>query len=250
MVVNSEKDVEKFFNVQEKYEPGRSMLGWMSVKELRELVESNKNVFSKRKAVYTWWFKENCVNKFLKPLVDKGLLIASIVEGNFPGFEGKYRLLYVGIAADDKDGVYARFKWHIMQKHSFSNISNGILSTLRRTISSLLFCSPGYFDKKGILLNIDGSVNEDAEKFLNKFMDDNCILQWFEFDDVSKQQLENLETKVIEHWVKGGKTGYFPLNIQKNWIYNKKVNKKNENLSKHYLIKQELINRRKKVCGK
>ena len=254
MVTISKMDVEEFFKVQKRYNPETSENGWMPVEELRGLIGKKKSI-STRKGVYTWWFKESCVEKFLKPLTDKGLLTDKIIVRTFPGLKEKYWLLYVGIASAE-DGIDNRFKWHIAQKHKPSNIKKGYLSTLRRTISALLFCEHGCCEKAGILLNSNDDVNEKAETELNKFMNENCILQWFVFDDeggkaIEKSQLEALETKVIEHKNdKGEKTGYFPLNIQKNWIYSKSENKNNETLKKYYIIKQELTDRRKKVCKK
>lgn len=164
-------------------------------------IRSSKDDIGKDVGIYCWWFRNDCLENLLSKisrLVDSERLNTEkeqhkVINGV------KYTALYVGIAAGKK-GILGRFKWHIEQKHSVSNVSKGYLSTLRRTLSAL----HGF----KLLKNIT-DVNFQFQEELNAFMDENCVLEWNYYPKKTKKELEQIEDEIIN-------SGYFPLNIQGN----------------------------------
>ena len=128
----------------------------------------------------------------------------------------KYTALYVGIAAGKKKGILGRFKWHVDQKHTVSNVTKGYLSTLRRTLSALLNFK---LLKNGI------EVNLNSQEKLNAFIDENCVLEWNYYPRKTKKDLETLEDEIIN-------SGYYPLNIQSNKQITKDLRKKLSDMRK------------------
>lgn len=174
-------------------------------------IRSSKNDIEKTVGIYCWWFRDDSFEVLLKRIskdIDwKHLTDESLQHKMFNNV--KYTALYVGIAAG-KDGILGRFKWHIEQNHSISNITKGYLSTLRRTLSALLNFK---------LLKSSIEVNLSSQEKLNAFIDENCVLEWNYFPKKSKKDLEKIEDEIIN-------SGYFPLNIQGNQQVSKNFRKK------------------------
>lgn len=163
------------------------------IKSVKDIRDHKFSGIEKRYGIYKWWFHDDSVKTLLSPLplepVDFSTLGQHKIINNQP-----YTLLYVGIAAGE-NGIRGRFKWHIAQNHSKSTISKGYLSTLRRTLM-------------GLLMNRStDTFYTFGEKRLNDFMDENCYLEWDYYNNVNKQGLEVIESKIIN-------SGYYPLNIQ------------------------------------
>ena len=140
--------------------------------------------------VYRWWFrKESAVNilSSIKHLIEWDNIQYKIINGE------DYLALYFGMTKNVKN----RFKWHISQKHNPNSIKRGFISTLRRTLSALL-------DKPL-------SVSEDE---INKFIDDNCVLEW-EYCD-SEKEAKKIEKEELNET-------YYPLNLQDNKIISKEL---------------------------
>lgn len=165
-------------------------------------IRSSKGIIGKDVGIYCWWFKDNCVDALLKRIskdIDwKRLADVSLQHKVFGNV--KYTALYVGIAAGKKKGILERFKWHIEQKHTVSNVTKGYLSTLRRTLSALLNFR---------LLKNSTEINLNSQEKLNTFIDENCVLEWNYYPRKSKKDLETIEDGIIN-------SGYYPLNIQGN----------------------------------
>lgn len=174
-------------------------------------IRSSKDEIEKDVGIYCWWFKDDCVEVLLKSL-SKDLDWSRLASQSFQHKiidNIKYTALYVGIAAG-KDGILGRFKWHIGQKHTVSNVTKGYLSTLRRTLSALLNFK---------LLKNNTEVNNNSQEKLNTFIDKNCMLEWNYYPKQSKKDLAAIEDEIIN-------SGYYPLNIQGNKQTSKELRKK------------------------
>ncbi|MBR4561461.1 MAG: hypothetical protein IKO23_06060 [Bacteroidales bacterium] len=148
-----------------------------SIKELR----NDLSCVEKKPGCYIWWFDKNGKDMLLKSLPDFN--ISSIPR------KGNYYALYYGIAKDCRQ----RINWHINQKHSFSAVKSGYLSTLRQTLSALL-----------------GKDMTCSEKDVNDFMDTHCCWSW-EYTP-SRETAEDIESVELSTQSKN----CYPLNIQKN----------------------------------
>ena len=165
-------------------------------------IRSSKEGIGKDVGIYCWWFKDDCIETLLKRIsndLDWKRLADEPLQHKVIN-NVKYTALYVGIAASKKDGILGRFKWHIEQKHSVSNVTKGYLSTLRRTLSALLNFK---------LLKNSAEINLYSQEKLNAFIDENCMLEWNYYPRKSKKELESIEDGIIN-------TGFYPLNIQSN----------------------------------
>lgn len=174
-------------------------------------IRISKEGIGKDVGIYCWWFRDDCLKNLLSKIsefVDLNRL--NIEKNQHKTFNSTpYTALYIGIAAG-KDGILGRFKWHIEQKHSVSNVSKGYLSTLRRTLSAL----QGFK-----LLKNNTEVNPQFQENLNAFMNENCVLEWNYYPKKTKKELEQIEEEIIN-------SGYFPLNIQGNRQVSKELREK------------------------
>lgn len=80
---------------------------------------------------YKWWAKE----KEFRQLFSVLDLSYDDVVGFVEQEDGLY-CIYVGEAINGS--LKKRFDWHINQKHTLSNVKSGFLSTLRKSISSIV----------------------------------------------------------------------------------------------------------------
>ena len=171
------------------------------VSDLRVKLNDKTSGLTKSPGVYRWWFKESCVKDILSNLHLTTDEINKIQKDVING--ETYYALYFGISKD----MLGRAKWHILQKHTSSNVKHGALSTLRRTLSALL--------KIDML---------KAEACVNQFMDNNCYWEW-EYDSNPKsREIAELSSKVV----------CYPLNIQENKTISKEVIKELKALRKMY----------------
>ena len=181
-------------------------------------IRSSKENIGKDVGIYCWWFKDDCVEILLKRISKeldwKRLADESLQHKIFSNV--KHTALYVGIAAGKKKGIFERFKWHIEQKHTISNVTKGYLSTLRRTLSALMNFK---------LLKSSIEINLNAQEKLNAFIDENCVLEWNYYPKKSKKHLEVIEDDIIN-------SGYYPLNIQSNKQVSKELRKKLSDMRK------------------
>lgn len=120
----------------------------------------------------------------LKLLLGKlGLSFESIPANQWDIENGLY-CIYLGIAPTS---LRQRLNWHVNDKHTLSSVKSGALSTLRQSLSAVLF------------------LDESNEKGTNNFID-KLTIHYYHYDNLglkseeNKEFIENEETKLInEH---------------------------------------------------
>lgn len=118
---------------------------------------------------YKWWAKIGELEIILKALNVKLKDVESAIEK-----KDDLYCIYVGIAA--KESIRDRLNWHINQKHAWSAVKSGSLSTLRQSISSVVAKNQraedetnSFIDKLEVeyYLKNDGEIkNKNTEKEL------------------------------------------------------------------------------------
>ena len=171
-----------------------------SVANLRNLL-SNQNFVKKEPGVYRLWVKEGAaismLNNLKTPVVISRILKRKIQTGT-------YLALYFGMSKN----LFDRLKWHILQQHDPSTAKNGTISTLRHTLSAVLFM------KRPLT---------QTETDLNKWMDDNCYFEWENLAGISlAKYVEDVQLK----------RNCYPLNIQDNHNIPANLRKEIKNLRK------------------
>ena len=159
------------------------------VSEIRQQITTKCNPMCEKPGMYRWWFKEDEAKKILNKISFNDISKLQSKEID----QVLYVALYFGISKNMRE----RASWHICQKHTKSAVKHGTLSTLRQTLSALL--------------NIDMSLSENS---INKFINDNCYLEWDYVTNPKYIEKEELSTK--------NKYSY-PLNIQVNKTVEKTV---------------------------
>lgn len=170
---------------------------------LRNNLQSRTAVCSPTPGWYRWWCDKEAAAGIL------GQLGIEMTDSHLKSkeFDGKdYIAIYFGISKNLND----RIKWHICQVHTECSVRSGFLSTLRQTLSALL----------------NSDMNK-SQQLVNKFMDDNCIL---EYDNVSTlEEVENIEKHELSH-----ADYYYPLNISGAKSIPKEIKNKLTTLRKTY----------------
>ena len=87
---------------------------------------------------YKWWATRRALEKLLNSeYIDKRYLEEILPYLTMKTICGeKYYSIYVGIAV--KESIRSRLNWHVNQHHSENSVKSGFLSTLRKSISSLV----------------------------------------------------------------------------------------------------------------
>lgn len=151
-----------------------------------------KNMIENKPGYYKWWAEEKEVILLLTHL-DLDTSITSIID-SLEKYDDKF-CIYIGVAI--KESVRDRLDWHINQINSPSAVKNGTLSTLRRTISSVLFQD----------MNLTNETNEFIDKlYVQPFYIDKPIKS-----QEAKEIIHNIEIGFLAH----GDNLYL-LNIQDN----------------------------------
>ena len=140
--------------------------------------------------IYRWWFHERSLKDLGLSSNNTSALWKKTIDGE------TYYALYVGIAV--KETIRKRLNWHINQKHSYSNIKSGTISTLRYTLCALLL-------KKQVQKTI-----RESERIINEFLDTNCIVEWTPYFSGTESQIRIDEKKELSQ------SYWYPLNIQDN----------------------------------
>lgn len=171
----------------------------VNVKTLQGTIKSRQCEVPEKPGIYRWWFKEEGAKKLLSVLPD--IEIAKVQTRTI--YDEQFFALYFGISKNIRE----RIRWHITQSHTPSSVKSGYISTLRLSLSALL-----------------GICATQSEEYINKFIDEYCIIEYKPFDTIEKaNKLEKQELS----------TKYYPMNISNNKMVNKN-------------IKSELIKLRKK----
>ena len=87
---------------------------------------------------YSWWAPEEAIKMLLNSSYISNKYLSNLLSHlTIKNINGKnYYYIYVGIAV--KESIQRRLNWHINQHHTKSSVESGFLSTLRKSISSLL----------------------------------------------------------------------------------------------------------------
>lgn len=104
----------------------------INAKDLRN-PEALMQVSGEKSGYYKWWAdKETLLN-----ILDKLRVVDfASIENALDRKEDLY-CIYIGIAV--KESLRSRINWHINQHHTKAAVRSGTLSTLRQSISSLMF---------------------------------------------------------------------------------------------------------------
>ena len=135
---------------------------------------------TKSKGIYFWFMKPDGYEKLsnyveIKPIDSK---YSKEIDGV------KHDLVYLGTAGTGKKGnsnLYERLKWHVLQKHTESNVCHGTLSTLRAGLGSLLS---------------DDLILPNTEEEVNSFMKSNMIVYYIEYQN-DKKMIDSDEVSLI-----------------------------------------------------
>lgn len=83
-----------------------------------------------RPGYYKWWAKKSELNDLLKGLGETFSNVKDDIEK-----EDDLYCIYVGIA---RTSLRQRLNWHVNDKHTKKRVENGFLSTLRKSLSSVI----------------------------------------------------------------------------------------------------------------
>lgn len=131
---------------------------------------------------YYKWYAELDDLKFLLEKLD--LSFDSIPSDQWDIEDGLY-CIYLGIA---KKSLRERLNWHVNDKHTLNAVKSGALSTLRQSLSAVLFS------------------DESNENGTNAFID-KLTIHYYYFEnlkpesDESKKQIESQETTLINGYL-------------------------------------------------
>lgn len=155
-----------------------------SAKDIRKEIETEGFV-AKQAGVYRLWVRSEAAEALLANL-DSEVEIHKLQKMQIG--ETDYSALYFGMSKN----LWDRLKWHILQKHDPKTVESGAISTLRHTLSAILF------------KNTPLTATEDD---LNDWMDKNCLFEW-----------EYMPGKSMAAYVEDEELSrnYYPLNIMDN----------------------------------
>lgn len=138
---------------------------------------------------YKWWADRATLQIILDRLDMRFDDISSQLEK-----QGDVYCIYVGVAI--KESVRARLDWHINQKHTYTPVKCGTLSTLRQTISSLV----------GSSMADENATNDFIDKLtVEYFLSEHPIKSVAAFDEIHTIERQLLSSQYL-----------FILNIQDN----------------------------------
>lgn len=159
----------------------------LSVIEIRSNV---KKYIPDISGYYKWWANKETLFELLTKL---GLPLKEYSD--YLEYSDGLYCIYVGVAT--KRTLRSRIDWHINQKHTIGNVKNGVLSTLRQTISSVMAS--------------DMYAEDETNLFLNKLK-----LQVFPTSHVGNRELATQEISKIEKGLLSGQNYLYLLNIKEN----------------------------------
>lgn len=138
---------------------------------------------------YKWWADRAALQIILNRLAMRFEDISSHLE-----MKGDIYCIYVGVAI--KESVRARLDWHINQKHTYTPVKCGTLSTLRQTISSIV----------GTSMADENATNEFIDKLtVEYFLSEQPIKSAAAFDEIHTIERQLLSSNYL-----------YILNIQDN----------------------------------
>jgi len=166
----------------------------IAAKELRN-ISRLKEVPDDKPGWYRWWAPISALEKLLNsPYVTKEYMkeLCPSMQRRMFG-HNEFFCVYVGVAI--KESIRGRLNWHVNQHHTESAVQSGFLSTLRKTISSLV---------------AGNQYDENATNYLI----DSLVVEYCTIGSPIKSEMAKKEIKQIEQ---DEMTKYvFPLNIKGN----------------------------------
>ena len=151
------------------------------VKALTLRKKENLLKIQQKPGYYKWWALNEELFVILKALNLDYSKIKDFIE-----YKDGFYCIYVGIAV--KESVRDRLNWHINDSHTPARVQNGILSTLRQSIASIV--SNNQFDK----LHTDYFMNK---LFVEYFYSDNEVKT-----AVAKNELISIEKKLMNDYLR------------------------------------------------
>lgn len=186
-------------------------------KDLRKK-ENIEKIPKNKPGWYRWWAPENALVKLLNSkYLDKkylDILLPKLTQKKING--NIYYFIYVGIAVNES--IRGRLNWHVNQHHTESSVKSGFLSTLRKSISSLV------------------AENQFDESATNELID--MLIIEYNTIDFKIHSIE-AKNKIEEHECLEINNNVLPLNIKGN---------KNEYL-KEYKKQLKLIRKKSRNKG-
>jgi len=163
-------------------------------RELRS-IEKLQLVPKDKPGWYRWWAPISA----LEQLLDSSHLTHKYMKELLPHLRRRdyeqdhYFFIYVGIAI--KESIRDRLNWHVNQHHTENAVRNGILSTFRKTVSSLV---------------AGDQYDEDAtNKLIDQLMIEYCAMDYPIKSEAAKIIIEQIEHDELERYI-------LPLNIMGN----------------------------------
>lgn len=127
-----------------------------SVVGIRNNINTTPGFVKKEPGVYRLWVKEAAGLDILSRL-NCSNLAGKLLKKNIQGTD--YLAMYFGMSKN----MYDRMKWHVLQNHDAKTVKNGVISTLRHTLSAILF---------------SGKPLTTTRDELDTWMDENCFFEW------------------------------------------------------------------------
>ena len=152
----------------------------IQAKELRDK-DSLDKIPNDKPGYYKWWAKKKELNELLKGLGTSFTFVAKDIEKN----DSLY-CIYVGTAI--RESLQKRLDWHVNDKHADRAVRNGIVSTLRQSIASII-CHNQY-DKNG--------TNSFIDKLYVEWFPVNCIIK----SEDAKSKISIKEKKLINQYLR------------------------------------------------
>lgn len=200
-----------------KKKPSRLIGRIVLAKDLRKK-ENIEKIPKNKPGWYRWWATENALVKLLNSkYLDKkylDILVPKLTQKKING--NIYYFIYVGIAVNES--IRGRLNWHVNQHHTESSVKSGFLSTLRKSISSLV------------------AENQFDESATNELID--MLIIEYNTIDFKIHSIE-AKNKIEEHEYLEINNNVLPLNIKGN---------KNEYL-KEYKKQLKLIRKKSRNKG-
>jgi len=170
------------------------MSNFCLAKDLRNKAELAK-IPGDKPGWYRWWASEKALKSLLNsPFIQNQYLDELLPQLKTHSWAGKTLFyVYVGIAV--KESIRKRLNWHVNDPHDKRRVENGVLSTLRQSISSLI-------------------AGDQSQKDATNHLIDDCLIEYCALDYPigsvnAKDAIEQIEQDELANNV-------LPLNIQDN----------------------------------
>lgn len=161
--------------------------------ELR-LISNLQRIPDDKPGWYRWWGPINALEALLNsPHISKKYLEELLPHLYVRRYDQDYFCIYVGVAINES--IRERLNWHINQHHTESVVQNGILSTFRKSVSSLV--AGNQYDEKA------------TNTLIDKLMIEYTVMDMPIRDTATKEAIRRIEDNDLDRFV-------IPINIMGN----------------------------------